>query len=146
MKQTRLFPVIGVMALLVLAGCAQTGSTSQQTPTPANPASASMSATVNITSNGYDPQSVTVKKGGTVTWVNTADSPNWPASAVHPTHEKYPGSSIAKCNTPEASTTFDACKELASGESYSFVFNEAGEWPYHNHVDAATFGKVIVVG
>lgn len=101
--------------------------------------------TVEITQTGYSPQSLTIKKGSTVTWVNNTDTPNWPATAMHPTHTKYPGSSITKCGTAEEPAIFDACKNLLKDDSYSFVFNETGEWPYHDHVEAKTFGKIIVV-
>ena len=142
--KTVFYPALGVLALLLLSGCTQTGQVTQTTG-DSQERPATLSATVNIAPNGYEPQTVTIKKGGSVTWLNTTDTENWPASAVHPTHEKYPGSGITKCGTPEESKIFDACKGLARGESYSFEFNETGEWAYHDHVGVKTFGKVIVV-
>lgn len=100
---------------------------------------------VSITENGYEPRELTIKKGSTVTWTNNSSKANWPATAQHPTHTKYPGSDIQKCGTDEQGAIFDACKGLANGESFSFTFNEAGQWPYHEHVEAKTFGKIIVV-
>ena len=67
---------------------------------------------VEITESGYVPQELTIKKGSTVTWTNKTITPNWPATAQHPTHEKYPGSSITKCGTAEAEDIFYACKRL----------------------------------
>ena len=63
---------------------------------------------------------------------------------MHPTHTAYPGSGIEKCGTDEEEGIFDACKGLEEGESFSFVFNEAGSWNYHNHLSPGQFAKVIV--
>lgn len=146
MKQKSLvLIVLGLLTVLLLAGCTQSGYvTKPASDSPPAGTAAPTQATVTITANGYEPKTVTIAKGGTVTWVNNTDTPNWPASAKHPTHEVYPGSSITKCGTAEQSTIFDACKGLGKGESYSFTFNNAGEWAYHNHVNAKQFGKVIV--
>lgn len=97
-----------------------------------------------FTENGYEPNEVTVKKGEAVTFVNATATPTWPASAQHPDHKVYPGSDIAKCDTLEASTIFDACKGLAEGESWAFTFNEVGTWNYHDHLNPTKFGKIIV--
>ncbi len=99
---------------------------------------------VEITSGGFSPTPLTISAGDTVTFVNKDAEPHWPASAMHPTHTVYPGSNIEKCGTPEESRIFDACRGLASGESWSFTFNEKGTWNYHDHLNAKLFGKVIV--
>lgn len=148
MKQSSLiFIVLGLAAVLLLAGCTQSGyatapPTSKSPPADSTPPVSN--ATVTITESSYEPKTVTILKGGTVTWVNNTDSPNWPASAKHPAHTVYPGSDITKCGTAEQGAIFDACKGLAKGESFSFTFNNAGEWAYHDHVNANMFGKVIV--
>jgi len=140
--------VLGLLAIMLLAGCTQSGyaTTPPASKSPSAVSTPAVSnATVTITENGYEPKTVTVLKGGTVTWTNNTDLPNWPATAMHPTHEKYPGSSITKCGTAEQGTIFDACRGLKKGESFSFTFNNVGEWGYHDHVNAKMFGKVIVV-
>ena len=101
--------------------------------------------TVSITDTGYDPQTVTIKKGSTVTWTNNSTAGNWPATAQHPTHTVYPGSGIEKCGTEEEANIFDACRAIQPGETYSFTFNEVGEWGYHEHSVFKMFGKIIVV-
>jgi len=100
--------------------------------------------TVKITDAGFVPSAVNIKKGDSVTWVNEGSSPVWPASAAHPTHTVYPGSNIAKCGTDEGADIFDACKGLSNGESWTFQFNQAGSWNYHDHLNASHFGKVNV--
>ena len=101
-------------------------------------------ALISYTTNGFEPASVTVKKGDTVRFVNNATSDTWPASARHPTHTVYPGSDIQKCGTGSQATIFDACRGLKPGEFWEFTFNDTGEWAYHNHMDSSKFGKVIV--
>ena len=99
--------------------------------------------TVEITANGYEPKSVSIKAGGTVTWVNKVDANHWPASNAHPTHTLYPGSSIQKCNTaPEE--VFDACTSLKNKDTYSFIFTEVGSWKYHDHVNPGLGGVINV--
>ena len=99
---------------------------------------------IEITSSGFSPKTLTIKKGETVTWINKDTESHWPASATHPTHTVYPGSDIKKCETAEESNIFDTCRGLNPGESYSFTFNEIGSWSYHDHIVANLFGKVIV--
>lgn len=101
------------------------------------------SATVKLVSTGFSPATVTIEKGGTVTWVNESGSPMWVASGKHPTHELYAGTSrethCASSYTGPA--PFDQC---SSSENYSFTFNKAGTWKYHNHVNTSQVSTVIV--
>ena len=89
-------------------------------------------------SSGFQPQTITIRKGQTVTWKNNSDAPVWPASAMHPTHSVYP--TTGGC----IGSTFDACKNLSNGESWSFQFDEIGSWKYHNHLRGGDYGIVIV--
>jgi plastocyanin len=57
---------------------------------------------IKITANGFEPKEVEITKGTKVTWINEQPNPSWSVSAVHPTHEVYPGSSIKKCGTSRA--------------------------------------------
>lgn len=99
---------------------------------------------VMYTNTGYVSQTYSVKAGDTVTWVNQSTNPMWPATAVHPTHQVYPGSGIAKCGTAEESTIFDACKPIAPGEEWSFIFTEKGSWAYHDHLSPNYRGTITV--
>jgi len=100
--------------------------------------------TITITSSGFSLSTLNVNKGDRVTFINQGSSPSWPASAVHPTHTVYPGSDINKCGGAEESSIFDACRGLSQGESYSFIFNEAGSWKYHDHLNPSSTGTIIV--
>ncbi len=99
---------------------------------------------IRITERGFEPMILEVPRGAKVTFVNESANPSWPASDLHPTHRLYPGSGIEKCGTPEQANIFDACRGLEKGESWSFVFNEVGEWPYHDHLNPSLTGKIIV--
>lgn len=108
--------------------------------------SASEEVTIEMISSGFSPSDVTVKAGGTVIFVNKDTNGHWPASAVHPTHTVYPGSSKDKCGTVEQDKTFDACSEVAPSDSYSFTFTEVGSWKYHDHLNPSNSGMITVVG
>jgi len=85
---------------------------------------------VRATDSGYEPSSITVKEGTTVTFENESSRPVQSASAVHPIHQMLPG--------------FDALRGFAPGESYSFTFQSAGTWQYHNHLRPQQTGVIIV--
>jgi plastocyanin len=128
-----------------------TTPTSSTIPTPSTTSTATPTTEVTpkkviikIMANGFEPKEVEITKGTKVTWVNEQPNPSWPASAVHPTHEVYPGSSIKKCGTPEQGKIFDACHGLQQGESWSFVFNEVGDWYYHDHLSPSWKGEIEV--
>ena len=91
----------------------------------------------------YIPSTVHVSVGDSVLWVNE-DSVFWPASNLHPTHRLYPGSTILKCHTESRDTLFDACEAMGPGAEYSFVFDVAGEWQFHDHINPRARGFVIV--
>ena len=86
---------------------------------------------VHVTADGgFDPQTVTVDRGGTVTWVNDSGDDAWPASDVHPTHQLLPG--------------FDPKRVVTDGESWSFSFETPGRHTYHNHLAPENEGVVVV--
>ena len=100
--------------------------------------------TVTYTDQGFSPASVTIEQGQTVTWINQSSKDMWVASAMHPTHMAYDGTALADHCTVGVGTSFDACHVSGPTASYSFTFDKAGTWKYHNHVDASKFGTVIV--
>ena len=99
---------------------------------------------ITYTDSGYTPNIITIKKGETVVWKNESSSPMWTASAMHPLHRAYPGTDISACGTQTLMPMFDSCVGVASGQSWSFTFNNVGTWGYHNHLNSSKFGKVIV--
>lgn len=99
---------------------------------------------IKVIDGGFEPNIVEIKKGDEVEWINSSSKPVWPASDIHPTHKLYPNSSIEKCGTDEEKNIFDACRGIEPNEKWSFTFNEAGEWSYHDHLNPSLTGKVIV--
>ena len=92
------------------------------------------------TDSGFSPASVEISAGDSVTFTNNASRTMWVASAMHPTHSMYPEKSSDNC----LGSSFDACKDLSQGESWSFTFNSVGSWKYHNHMRAVDGGTVVV--
>jgi plastocyanin len=90
----------------------------------------SQSLTVTLTDKGFVPSFLHIEKGDTVTFVNQTDTYFWPASDLHPTHAVY--------------AEFDPKEPLASGSSWSFTFQKAGVWKYHDHLTPLYLGEVIV--
>jgi len=118
----------------------QTNQTAQQNSQPssmkAQPTTVSSSGNtagtnaVSYTANGFEPQTITIKAGQSVTWTNKDSDEVWVASNPHPTHTDYPG--------------FDELKSMSNGETYSFTFTKVGQWGYHNHLNPGQHGTVIV--
>ena len=117
---------------------------------PATPAPSAMPAmtvaktvTVMYTSAGFSPKSVMINKGDTINFVADAGNAMWVASAVHPTHEAYDGTTKNEhCALGYAGTKpLDQC---SVGVSFSFTFDKIGIWKYHNHVSRSNTGMVVV--
>lgn len=84
-----------------------------------------------MTANGFQPEAVTIKLGQTLNFVNQDTEPHWPASDKHPTHRIYP--------------EFDPRQEIAPNQSWSFRFDRAGEWSFHDHLFPSFTGIITVV-
>lgn len=100
--------------------------------------------TATYTASGFSPSNVTVKSGDTVRFVNESDTNMWVGSAMHPTHEVYDGTNLQTHCATGATPSFDACRNMTRGQSYSFTFTKKGSWGYHNHSQASHFGRVVV--
>jgi len=108
------------------------GDTTQNEP------SSSIKYEIIYSENGFSPADFQVPKGTEIEFVNNSQTPFWPASAVHPTHNVYPtkGGCIG--------STFDACKAILPGETWSFVFDISGLWKYHDHLNPSHQGNIVV--
>ena len=99
---------------------------------------------VNYTNAGFSPKTVTIAKGDTVNFVVDATNGGmWVASAPHPTHEGYDGTTKNQHCASDYSgpVPFDQCSK---GISYSFTFTKVGSWGYHDHGNSSNFGTIIV--
>lgn len=105
-----------------------------QTISPNPSQSAGKVFTITRLGDKLNPQDLTVKVGDSVTFTNNDNTPWWPVSGVHPTHQICPG--------------FDALRGLTKGMSYSHTFTVAKTCPFHNHLDAGNknlLGKIVVI-
>lgn len=108
-------------------------------PTP-TPSDAPMTATVVYDGKKYVPASVTIAKGGTVTFMANTEK-MWVAADPHPSHTNYDETARQQHCAAGATKSFDQCVPSAS---YSFTFDKAGTWDYHDHLNSAAEGVVIV--
>lgn len=105
---------------------------------PANQTPPVKENVVTYTDSGFSPNTLTIKKGETVTFKNQSSNSMWTASAVHPSHRGYP--TTGGC----IGSTFDACKGIQPGNSWSFRFDISGTWKYHNHLSSGDIGTIVV--
>lgn len=105
--------------------------------------SAPMQVTVTYSANGFFPSTITVAKGGTVTFVNQSGQRMWVASDPHPNHQGYDGTTRAQHCAADytGAKPFDQC---SSTDSYSFTFGKSGSWSYHNHSNDNDVGTIVV--
>ena len=100
--------------------------------------------TVTYTGSEFSPSSITISKGDAVTWVNQSPGSMWIASAAHPTHAGYDGTSFQEHCGSMGGDAFDQCEGGTPGTSWTFTFDKVGEWKYHDHLKLGAFGTVIV--
>lgn len=130
---------IGVVILgsaLLLSGCKKnaTTDTTSASDTTTETSSGPSAATVNVTDEGFDPSTVTISAGQSITWVNNSSKTVQVGSADHPTHTKNP-----------ALTGGEFVIELKAGESKTVsAGSNVGTWGYHNHLNSSNFGKVVI--
>ena len=79
--------------------------------------------------NGFSPQTLTIKKGETVVWINQSGENVTVNSDPHPTHNLH---------------RFLNKGEFSSGSSVQVTFEETGTLSYHNHLNPSQKGTVVV--
>jgi plastocyanin len=123
-----------LLVILLLVGCAA------ETPAPeegaaeeaaaeeaaaeeaaAEEAAAEAAAEVSVLADTFDPETVTIKVGGTVTWTNTDTKTHMVAGPKRLFSEK-----------------------LVAGASYTHTFEEAGEYAILNVLAPKYYGNVVV--
>lgn len=105
-------------------------STESASPEAATEGAAMKEETVvKVTADGFSPKEVTIKAGGTVTWMNDDSAAHTVNSVVHPTHQVYPPLNLGS---------------IQPGEKKSLSFPTAGIYKYHDHLNPSLTGSVTV--
>lgn len=119
-----LITAAALIGVLLLAGCGyQTASTpapAGQNQTQAPAPSGNAADSVAIQNFAFNPGTLTVSKGATVTWMNRDAAPHQIKSA-----------------------TFNSSL-LNQGQSFSFTFNETGTFDYSCAIHPSMLGKIVV--
>lgn len=100
--------------------------------------------TVTYTDQGFSPKEVSIAQGTTVTFVNQSSGKMWVASAKHPDHTVYSGTSLSQHCPDTTNAAFDECAGEEPGATFSFTFGKAGTWKYHDHLNSKMFGSIVV--
>lgn len=85
---------------------------------------------VRYTDKGFSPNEITIPVNSMVEFVNESSTDMWVASAEHPAHGVLP--------------TFDQFRAYKQGGIYRYVFDKKGNWEFHDHINPARGGKVVV--
>jgi|GEM_PF-1317596 len=78
----------------------------------------------------FNPKTLTVKVGTTVTWVNKDPYGHWIASDPYPSRSDLPA--------------LDSKKGLLQSEQYQFKFEKPGKFYYHDELNTNVTGSVTV--
>jgi plastocyanin len=110
-----------LFGVLVLSGCGSNGASSTSVPAVAPAQRTTVSSNnINIQNFAFSPETLTVTKGTTVTWINNDSAPHQIKSA-----------------------TFNS-GQLGKGQSFSFTFNDVGAFDYSCAIHPSMLGKIIV--
>lgn len=136
MNKNFLTAIIAVIVLLgayiVVANIYKTGYRAPNQNPPAGNGGQANSVTANavtIENFAFNPQTITVKRGASVTWTNNDLAPHQIASDPHPAREILPA-------------LFS--DSLSKGQAYTFTFDKAGNFGYHCHIHPSMKGTIVV--
>ncbi|EKD32886.1 MAG: hypothetical protein ACD_76C00122G0002 [uncultured bacterium] len=140
MKKIIIIIVVAIAATVAVLALLRYASIPQEQEIVSVPVDASKTEqnTVIYSDSGFSPDQLIIKSGGTVFFENQSSKSMWTASGAHPSHRIYP--TTGGC----IGSTFDACQGIQPGDSWSFKFDIAGEWKYHNHLRPGDTGTIIV--
>jgi plastocyanin len=85
--------------------------------------------TVTLTASGFNPQTLTVKTGTIIIWLNKSGAIGTVNSDNHPTNLLFPFLNLGR---------FD------NGSSVSLLFSKAGKYAYHNELNPDQRGTITV--
>lgn len=83
-----------------------------------------------LTENGFKPSKITINTGDTITFSSKNEEYYWPASDLHPSHSIY--------------SDFDPKEPIKAEDTWSFTFQKAGIWQFHDHLSPYYTGTITV--
>ncbi len=146
MKIYKTLSLLLLVGIILFAGCTaqyENQAVTKVTSTYTN-AAEQTEYIIEITSAGFNPTVLRVKRGDTVTFVNKDSNVHWPASDIHPTHTVYDETSLSEHCPNTDGTAFDSCYGLQEEEKFSFKFDKSGSWKYHDHLNPNYIGTIVV--
>lgn len=122
--------IVGVWFLNRQSNKSAPSQTATQTPQAATEGGVMVEGkTVSITAAGFSPKNMVIKQGESVTFENIDSSDHTVNSDAHPTHSLYP---------------FLNAGLIKSGEKKTIIFEKAGKYTYHDHLNPSLTGSVTV--
>ncbi len=118
-----------VVLFLGVVGYIRHSSSDSQPSSPA--AQKALTAQVEITADGFVPQTLTVPAGTKVTWTNKDSSPHRVASNPYPENNGLPG--LDSKDPP-----------IGPNATYSYTFTTSGSFGYHDQYQPTTNGEIVV--
>jgi plastocyanin len=111
----------------------------------AHESSEANSTIIHVSDLGYEPNNITVEQGTVVIFENESEAEHWPASDEHPSHADYSGTTLEEhCSEQNENKSFDSCRGIRSGETWSFTFEKIGTHSYHDHLWPHLVGTITV--
>lgn len=98
--------------------------------TPVTSSGSSVPIEASITPTGFTPQTIEVNKGQSVVWTNYDSKEHTVSSNPYPIDNGLAG--------------FKS-QDLTQDQTYSFVFDQAGTYSYHDDLNPLTFKGIIIV-
>lgn len=100
-----------------------------ETTTQSTKTSQTATSTIIYTDNGFEPSSLMIKTGTTITLTNNSSINLTLGSADHPTHLENTELNLSS---------------IKPGNSGTITVTRTGTWGYHNHDHATHTGKIVV--
>lgn len=107
----------------------QQGSQNQQAVTSPAQEQRQNETIVTVTALGFVPQTLTIKAGTKVLWMNKSGGTVTVNSAGHPAHLAYPPLNLGEFN---------------DGSSVQLGFDKPGTYNYHDHLNPSLTGTIVV--
>jgi len=126
-----LYILIAIFIIFIIGVIWMITSSSSKTKTVTTSSNANIRpAIVSVTSNGFVPETVSIKVNQSVIWTNNSSAIHLVATDPYPTDNGVIGFKSGNLNL---------------NDSYSFVFSKAGTYTYHDDLNPYKFKGIIVV-